>query len=64
VTIVGKDRTRRKRAYHFTIEGEALGTVSYRVGEDGEWKTLSPRSDREYVIPRGEIIDDVTIEHR
>ncbi|MCL1811881.1 MAG: hypothetical protein FWG41_06700, partial [Methanomassiliicoccaceae archaeon] len=62
-SVVGKDKVRRKQAYHFTIEGGYAGAVSYRVGEDGQWKTIMP-SDGEYVIPRGEITDTVTVELR
>ena len=62
--IVGKDRARRKRAYTFLIEGSPSGTVSYRVGEDGERKPLSPNEKGEYVIPGRDVIDKLTIEHR
>jgi hypothetical protein len=63
VSITGKDKARRKAAYRFTAEG-AAGAASYRVGEDGAWKTLLPGADGEYVIPKGEITDSVTIEFR
>jgi hypothetical protein len=64
LAIIGKDRVRRKAAYTFTIEGAQAGTVSYRVGEDGQWKAISSGADGEYVIPKGEITDAVTIEYR
>ena len=61
--IIGKDKARRKKAYTFTIDGGPTGTVSYRVAKDGEWKVLHPNPDGSYVIPKGEIIDVVTIKH-
>jgi len=64
VNIVGKDRVRRKRSYSFAIEGGPPGAVSYKVGEDGEWKMLIPDADGVYTIPKGEITEDVTIEQR
>ncbi|MCL1810863.1 MAG: hypothetical protein FWG41_01375 [Methanomassiliicoccaceae archaeon] len=63
-SIIGKDRVYRKRAYHFSIEGGYTGGVSYRVGEDGMWKLIFPNEKGEYVIPRGEIVESVTIEQR
>jgi len=63
-SIIGKDKVRRKKAYRFKIEGEQKGDVSYSVGEEGEWKTLSPNSDGEYVIPKEEVIGTLTIDHR
>ena len=62
--IVGRSRVRRKGEYRFSIEGGFSGTVSYHIGEDGEWKSLLPVSEGKYVIPRGEIIDTLTIETR
>ncbi|MCL2032057.1 MAG: hypothetical protein FWG96_02120, partial [Methanomassiliicoccaceae archaeon] len=62
--IIGKDKARRKKAYRFSIEGAPSGTVSYRVGEDGMWKTITPDSGGEYVIPKEDVIDKLTIEHR
>jgi len=64
VNIVGKDRVRRKRSYTFAIEGGPPGAVSYKVGEDGEWKMLIPNEKGEFTIPKGEITEDVTIEQR
>jgi hypothetical protein len=64
VEITGKDRARRKHEYRFSINGEFSGTVSYRVGEDGEWKVLLPMPDGEYAIPKGDVLDDLTIEVR
>ena len=58
--IIGGDRAHRKSAYRFSTGG--AGTVSYRVGEEGQWKMLFPDADGDYVIPRGEITDSVTIE--
>jgi hypothetical protein len=63
VTIIGDDRVHRKSKYVFKIEGVFIGKVSYRIGEDGQWKLLIPASD-EYTIPKGEITDTVTIEVR
>ncbi|MDR2698807.1 MAG: InlB B-repeat-containing protein [Candidatus Methanoplasma sp.] len=62
-SIIGKDRVRRKAAYSFRIEG-GTGTVAYRIGEDGMWKTLLPGPGGEYAIPRGEITDTLIIECR
>ncbi|MCL2890782.1 MAG: hypothetical protein FWF40_02685, partial [Methanomassiliicoccaceae archaeon] len=61
-TVVGKNRVHRKNEYEFTIPGGFSGTVSYRVGEDGVWKTIRPGEEGMFIIPEGEIIDDVTIE--
>jgi len=63
-SIIGKDRVRRKHEYSFTINGGQSGTVSYRIGNSGEWKDLYPNADGKYVIPKGEIINDVMIRHR
>jgi len=60
---VGKDKVRRKSAYRFSIEG-GTGTVSYRIGEDGAWKTLIPGPSGDYLIPKGEITDTLIIECR
>jgi predicted outer membrane repeat protein len=60
--IIGKDRARRKRAYHFEAAG--TGTVSYKVGEDGRWKTLLPNSDESYTIPKEDVVGKLTIEQR
>ncbi|MCL1978729.1 MAG: hypothetical protein FWG60_01025, partial [Methanomassiliicoccaceae archaeon] len=60
--IVGKDKVYKKSAYSFEIKGGFSGAVSYRVGEEGEWKTLLPGPDGKYTIPRGEITESVTIE--
>jgi len=64
VKIKGDERVRRKSTYRFSIEGEVSGTVSYRIGEEGAWKAISPDAEGEYVIPRGEITDNVTLELR
>ena len=64
VTINGKDKARRKRAYKFSVEGGTAGQISYRVGENGEWKTLSPGKDGSYTIPRKDVVDKLTIEQR
>ncbi|MDR0309598.1 MAG: hypothetical protein LBH88_02430, partial [Candidatus Methanoplasma sp.] len=60
---IGKDRARRKRAYTFTGE-EAFGTVSYKVGEDGQWKSIIAAPNGEYTIPKDEVVDAITIEFR
>ena len=64
VHIIGKDRVRRKSAYTFTIHGTHPGTVSYKIGEEGHWKVIHPNEKGEHTIPKGEITDHVTIEHR
>jgi cytoskeletal protein RodZ len=63
-SIIGKDKARRKSKYVFSVEEGASGTVSYRVGEDGMWKSPLSTPEGEYVIPKGEITDSVTIELR
>ena len=60
--VNGKEKAYRNRKYTFTIEGK--GTVSYRVGEDGQWKQLIAGSEGEYTIPRSEVKDDIDIEVR
>ncbi|MCL2890643.1 MAG: hypothetical protein FWF40_01975, partial [Methanomassiliicoccaceae archaeon] len=64
VSIIGKDRVRKKGEYRFTIQGGGFDPVSYRIGENGEWKTLAPGPNGEFVIQKGEITDTLTIEHR
>jgi len=64
VNIIGDEKVRRKSEYRFSIDGVFSGKVSYRVGEDGQWKTLLPNTGGEYTIPKGEITDNVTIEVR
>ena len=60
--VEGKDKARRNRRYLFTVEGE--GTISYRVGENGQWKHPVQISYREYKIPGSDVKDDVRIEVR
>jgi len=60
-TIVGDDRVQRKREYRFSVVGSQSRIVAYRVGVEGEKKELHPGPDGVYVIPKGEITDDVTI---
>ncbi|MDR2698615.1 MAG: carbohydrate-binding domain-containing protein [Candidatus Methanoplasma sp.] len=64
VPITGKDKARRKRAYVFSVDGGTSGTISYRVGEEGKWKVITPGPDGRYVIPGKEVVDDMMIEHR
>jgi len=63
--VIGNDKVHRKSEYKFKVEGY-LGPVSYRVGDDDDapWKPLLPNKDGEYVIPKGEAVDDITIEIR
>lgn len=60
--IIGKDKARRKKPYSFTVNGP--GAVSYRVGEEGRWITIYPNEEGEYVIPKEDVIDKITIEVR
>ncbi|MDR3282728.1 MAG: hypothetical protein LBS92_03860, partial [Candidatus Methanoplasma sp.] len=60
VPIVGKDKTRYKRAYRFSVEGDA--NVRYRIGEDGAWKAPLHADGGGYEIPRGDVTATVTIE--
>ena len=62
--IAGKERARRKSEYTFSLVGGAYGAVSYKVGEEGQWKNVLPNEGGEYTIPKGEITDTVTIELR
>ena len=63
VKIIGNDRVHRKSEYRFSVERGYPGIVSYRIGEDGKWEPLLPTPEGEYVIPKGLIIDDVTIKY-
>ena len=40
--LIGESRVPKKSEYRFLIEGGSSGTVSYRIGEDGVWKTMLP----------------------
>jgi hypothetical protein len=60
--IDGKDFAPRKKDYVFTISGQSAGEVRYRVGEEGEWRSLSADEDGVFTIPKEEIIDHLTIE--
>jgi len=62
--IMGNERVRRRSEYRFSVEGSSGGKVSYRVGEGGQWKTLSPDTNGEYTIPMGETVDNIAIEVR
>jgi hypothetical protein len=64
VEIIGKDKVRKNGEYRFTVQGGGFDPISYRVGQNGEWKTIMPGPGGEYVIPKGEIDDVLTIEHR
>jgi hypothetical protein len=61
---VGTDRARRKKAYHFTIAEASSGTVVYRIGDDWQWKTPELGKNGEYVIPKEDVIDNLTVEYR
>jgi hypothetical protein len=61
---VGSAIARRKKAYHFTIAEGSSGTVVYRIGDGGQWKAVSPDKNGEYVIPKEDVIDNLTIEYR
>jgi hypothetical protein len=58
------NRARRKKAYHFTIDGGSSGTAVYRIGDGGQWKTIAPGENGEYVIPKEDVVDNLTIERR
>jgi len=60
-TIVGGDNVHRKSEYRFSVVGPQSCTVAYRVGGEGKKIELHPGPDGVYVIPKGEITDDVTI---
>jgi len=62
--IIGRDSVHRKSEYRFTVGKGSSGKVSYRIGEDGQWNTVLPDASGEYMIPRGVITDNVTIELR
>ena len=62
--IVGKDRAKRKGEYSFSVAEGFSGTVSYRIGEDGAWEVLHPMPNGEYVVPKGVVVDKLTIEVR
>jgi hypothetical protein len=62
--IIGDEKVRRKSKYTFIIEGGYAGLVVYRIGDEGEWLPLVPNENGEYIIPRGQITGNVTIECR
>jgi len=39
------------------------GAVSYRVGEDGQWKQVFPDESGRYTIPEEEISGDIYLEY-
>jgi hypothetical protein len=59
VPIVGKDKARYRKAYRFSVEGDA--NVKYRIGEDGAWKAPA-RANGGYEIPKEDVTATVTIE--
>ncbi|MCL2318140.1 MAG: hypothetical protein FWC44_03705, partial [Methanomassiliicoccaceae archaeon] len=59
--IIENDTVKRKQAYSFSLDG-SYARVSYKVGEDGAWKTIIPDVQGVFTIPKGEIIDNVRIE--
>ncbi|MCL2032123.1 MAG: hypothetical protein FWG96_02475 [Methanomassiliicoccaceae archaeon] len=61
-SIIGKDKARRNKPYEFTVEGS--GQAAYRVGEDGVWKPVPSGPGGEYVIPKNDVTDTLTIEVR
>jgi hypothetical protein len=60
--IIGEDKARRKTAYTFTAKGP--GTVSYKVGENGQWKTLAAGPNGMHTIPKEDVVDKLMIEQR
>ncbi|MDR2698635.1 MAG: hypothetical protein LBB30_03025 [Candidatus Methanoplasma sp.] len=60
--VDGADRVHRKSPYRFSMRDGHTGAVSYRIGEKGEWKQVFPDAKGEYLIPRGETIDDIYLE--
>ena len=60
LTIEGKDRARRNKPYKFTVIGAARG-IEYLIGEEGVAKPLFSNADNEYVVPKGEVNDKLTI---
>jgi hypothetical protein len=62
--VIGNDKAHRKSEYEFTVEGRFSGKAVFRIGDDGEWTTVQPGPERKYVIPKGLIVDTVTIELR
>ncbi|MCL1978934.1 MAG: hypothetical protein FWG60_02100 [Methanomassiliicoccaceae archaeon] len=61
VPIVGDEKVHRKSEYTFSVTGN-VGKVSYRVGEDGQWKILLPNADGTYTVPKKEVVDDIYLE--
>jgi hypothetical protein len=55
LVLIGKEKARRRKAYTFSVKGGKDGTVSYRAGENGEWKPLFPDAEGNYVIPKEDV---------
>ena len=64
VDIIGKDKAHRKSEYRFSLNGEFSGTVSYRVGENGQRTILQQNPKGEYTIPGKDVTGHITIELR
>jgi hypothetical protein len=62
--IVGKEKVHRKSSYAFTVTDGYSGAISYRVGEDGEWKRIFPDDEGTYTIPKEDVIDHIYLEKR
>jgi hypothetical protein len=62
--MIGKEKARRKREYRFKIDGLTTGSVSYRVGnnENSPWKAVLPDKDMNFVIPKKDVVSDITIQ--
>jgi len=42
------------------------GDIHYSIGhkEDAEWKMIAPDQNGEYVVPKKEVVNDITITYR
>ncbi|MCL2317766.1 MAG: InlB B-repeat-containing protein, partial [Methanomassiliicoccaceae archaeon] len=56
--------TKKGSPYTFALEDNYNGAVSYRIGNDGEWKQVFPDENGKYTIPKEELTEDVYLEYR
>ncbi|MCL2033044.1 MAG: InlB B-repeat-containing protein [Methanomassiliicoccaceae archaeon] len=62
-SIEGKGRAKSGSPYSFTVKGGYAGAVSYRIGEEGQWKLAFPDGNGTYTLPGEEVSDAVYLEN-